>query len=111
MSPRYAITPADAAYDTRLTDFEHRVLACIGSHANGSGWCWINQKKLAERLGKVRETVNRAISKLCKLLYLEKVNRQSSEFGDDRSNICFFRVRMDGGEAPENSMNSVEPVS
>lgn len=103
MSPRYSIIPGNAPYDTRLTDFDFRVLGCIGRHTNEHGWCWINQSKLAKALGKSRETVNRAISKLCKpgFDYLEKVNRQSKEFGDKRSNLCLYRVRLDGGKAPE----------
>jgi hypothetical protein len=100
---RYSIVPGNAPYDKRLTDFDLRILACIGRHTNKNGWCWINQSKLADALGKTRETVNRSISKMCKpeYDYLEKVNRQAKEHGDKRSNICLYRVKMDAGEAPE----------
>lgn len=100
MSPRYSIVPGDTGYNTSLTDFDCRILVCIGSHTDKNGWCYLNQGKLAERLGKTRRGVNGSVRRLCELGYLEKRDLRSSENGSDRQNICFYRVVMDRGEPP-----------
>jgi hypothetical protein len=104
MSPRYSIVPGSASYDTRLTDFDYRVLGCIGRHTDGQGWCSISQTKLANALGKTREAVNRAVKHLCKLGYLQKHDYRSAEHGPKRQNICVYRVLMDTAPAPEAPM-------
>ena len=101
VSPRYSIVPGAAGYDARLTDFDCRVLLCIGRHTNAQGWCSISQKKLAAALGKSREATNRSIARLTKLQYLQKHDYRAAEHGDKRQNICVYRVMMDAALPPE----------
>jgi hypothetical protein len=101
LSPRYSIVPGAAGYDARLTDFDCRVLLCIGRHTNAQGWCSISQKKLAAALGKSREATNRSIARLTKLQYLQKHDYRAAEHGDKRQNICVYRVMMDAALPPE----------
>lgn len=94
--PRYSIIPGYAPYDRRLTDFDIRILSCIGRHTDSQGWCFVSQTKLAAALGNSRKAVNRSISKLTKLAYLEKHDMRSAKLhGERRKNICGYRVLMD----------------
>lgn len=110
MGPRYSITPGAACYDTRLTDFDCRVLMCVGRHTDAQGWCSISQTKLAAHLGKSREAVNRAIAKLVEFSYLQKHDYRAAEHGDKRQNICVYRVLMDTAKPPETVMDESDLV-
>lgn len=61
MSARFAILPAHAADDPELSTLELRVLIAIGRHLNRENEAWPSQTLLAEKLGKTRESINRAI--------------------------------------------------
>lgn len=73
--PRYSIIPADALADDRVTDLHLRVLAILASHSDANGWLQINQKNLAARAKKTRETINRAIRDLAAFGYVRKRGR------------------------------------
>ncbi len=88
--PRYTVIQADAV--DVLPVMPLKVLLIIGTHTNNMGWCRVNQRKLGERLGVSRETVNRAIRQLCKAGFLEKHDLRAKG-----QNICTYRVVMDRG--------------
>lgn len=95
--PRYSIIPARAIFDTRLTAFDVRVLAVLGTHTDRQGWCVIKQRTIAERLVATREGVNKALKKLIDCGWVEAVNQTSERFGKMAS---LYRVIMDHS-APE----------
>lgn len=100
VGPRYSIIPGHAPYDTRLKDFDVRVLACIGRHTSAQGWCNLNQGKMATLLGKTRRAVNGSVSNLTKFGYITKQDLRSLEHGAKRQNICVYRVIMDAAPPP-----------
>lgn len=110
MAPRYSIIPGDAVYDKNLTDFEFRVLGVIGRHSDNNGWCYLNQGKMAEKLGKARPSVNKAIKKLCANGYLHKEDNRSVKLGQKQQNICFYRIIMDRGEPPAELPSKIDEV-
>lgn len=101
--PRYSIMPADAFDDQRLGDLHIRVLGILGTHTDNNGWCEVNQKKIAERCGRARETVNRAIRDLCAFGYLRKTDRVTSSNG---RTISRYQVVMDREERPPHHVTS-----
>ncbi|BCG85341.1 hypothetical protein MesoLj113c_14510 [Mesorhizobium sp. 113-3-9] len=104
--PRYSIIPADALADDRITDLHLRILAILGSHSDGNGWLQINQKTLAARAKKTRETINRAIRDLVEFGYVRKFDR----IGDDnRRLISKYQVVMD--RDPVDEVVDVDPVT
>lgn len=90
--PRYSIIPGDALSDPNVKDSHLRVLAVLGTHTDRNGWCQVNQKSIAERVCKSRETVNRTIRDLCSLGYLRKEDRWSRNEG---RTISRYQVLMD----------------
>lgn len=105
--PRYFIGPADALRDERVTDLHLRVLAEMGSHSDRNGWLTINQKTMATRAKRARETINRAIRDLVKWGYLRKRGR----VGDDgRRLVNRYQVVNDRDEPSETAVH-VTPTS
>lgn len=102
--PRYTIIPNDAI--DQLEGIELKVLLVLGSHANNKGWCSVSQGRIAERLGRARETVNRAIKKLAELGYIEK-----RELSGPAGRTCFYRVILDRGEPDATQDLVVTPTS
>jgi hypothetical protein len=72
--PRYSVVPAAAIDDERVSNMSLRVLLIIGTHTDNNGWCQVNQRKIADRMGVRRETVNRCIGCLVECGYLRKVD-------------------------------------
>lgn len=91
MSPRFSIIPADAV--DALEGLDLKVLLILGMHTDNRGWCRVNQKKLADRVGVARETVNRIIRRLCKGGFVEKFDTRAIG-----QNISTYRVVLDRGE-------------
>lgn len=89
---RYSIIPGDAVIDQRVKDTHLRVLTILGRHTDRNGWCKVSQKKIADQIGKSRETVNRAVKQLCELGYLRKTNQYSQSEGQS---ISLYQVVMD----------------
>lgn len=69
---RFSIIQSRAVKDKKVSDAQLRTLNALGMYADQFGWCFPSQTRLAEDLGKSRESVNRDISALAKLGYVEK---------------------------------------
>ena len=94
--PRYSIIPAAAGTDRRFKGSDLQILVLIGRHTDRNGWCRLNQGKLAALLDLSRSTVNRSISRLCELGYLEIRQHFRADGGQAASS---YRVRMDVDDA------------
>lgn len=110
--PRYTIFQADAVFDRNLSDLQVRVLSVLGTHTDNNGWCEVNQRKLAEAVGRTRETINRVIRDLCEMGYLSKKDQTTSANG---RTISLYQVLMDRAPneppvAPPVSPTSQPPV-
>jgi hypothetical protein len=105
-SPRYSIIPGDALDDPKVTDLHLRVLALLGRHSDNNGWLQINQRTLAEKTGRSRETINRAISDLVDLGYVRKEARFSEK--DGRQMISSYQIIMDRS-TPSPSSRRAQP--
>lgn len=106
--PRYTIFQADAAFDKRLSDLQVRVLSILGTHTDNNGWCAVNQRKLAEAIGRSRETINRVIRDLCEFGYLTKKEQKTSANG---RTISLYQVLMDRPLVAQDAAPPVTPES
>lgn len=103
--PRYSIIPAAAVTDTRLQGRDLQVLCLIGRHTDRQGWCRLRQGVAADALKVSRSTVNRSISRLCELGYLEIRQHWRPDGGQGTSS---YRVRMDVDHVPEGDFVDVD---
>jgi len=85
---RFAIIPADAIDDLRLTGTDLRVLGVISYHLSRERGAYPKQKTIAERINITREAVNRCCARLKKFGYLQVV-KQSRTDGGQRENLYF----------------------
>lgn len=90
--PRYSIIPADAYADERMKDLHIRVLGILGTHTDNNGWCEVNQRVVAEKCGRTRETINRVIRDLCEFGFLSKQEQKTKANG---RTINLYQVLMD----------------
>ena len=98
---RYTLTPSSAAFDSRLSHVQYRILGALGSYTGKDRTAWPRQGEIAKRMGIDRKTVNRACKKLAEYGYLQ-VQPQFREDGSQTSN--FYLVLLDhyeGGVPPE----------
>lgn len=72
MSGHLAIIPARAVEDQRLGHAALRALLAFGRYTDRNGWCRVKQSTLAEILGVERRAVNKQITKLVELGYLQE---------------------------------------
>jgi len=93
MAPRYSITPGDMYDDPRITDGHLRVMGLFGRCSDANGWLQANQRNIAEKAGRSRETINRMIRELVEFGYLRKRQRFSGK--DGRQLINEYQVLMD----------------
>jgi len=70
-SGRFAIIPARAVDDPRLSRSSLAVLVTLGTYSDKAGWCWPSVSTLAVRLGVSERQVKRSLRELEKLGYLE----------------------------------------
>lgn len=92
-TPRYSIIPAAAVDDPKVSDLHLRILVLFGKASDNNGWLQVNQRLIAERTGRCRETINRAIRELVDLGYVRKKARFSGK--DGRQLINDYQVVMD----------------
>lgn len=85
---RFAIIPADAIDDLKLTATDLRVLGVIAYHANRDRSAWPKQKTIAARLKLTREAVNRSLKRLKQRGYVE-ITPQSRRDGGQRENVYY----------------------
>lgn len=87
---RYAVLPARAADDLRLSGLHLRLLTHMGRWNHRKGWLRISQTEIAERWGVSRQRLNMAIADLVTWLYVEK--RSQAETGEA---CCHYRTMID----------------
>lgn len=104
MSARFAIIPAWAVDDDRLTPAPLRLLLALGSYADAkTGWCHVKRKTLADRLGLSPSTISGHLRTLEDLGYVE-TKPQTYAHGGKRENeyrVLFDRPPGDVGSADE----------
>ena len=91
--PRYSIIPGDIFDDPRVTDGHLRIIGLFGRSSDSNGWLQVNQRRVAEKTGRARETINRMIRDLVDWGYLRKKQRFSGK--DGRQLINEYQVIMD----------------
>lgn len=106
--PRYSIVPADAYSDDRMKDLHIRVLGILGTHTNNNGWCELNQRVIAEKCKRSRETINRTIRDLCDFGYLSKKEQRTKANG---RTINLYQVLMDRPPRAQDAATPVTPAS
>lgn len=72
---KFAIVPMRALSDQRLHHQTVRVLALVCSYCNRAGITWVGQARIAEHLGVSKQAVNKAMSQLKAMGYLETVSK------------------------------------
>ena len=108
---RYAVLPATALLDKRLSLRDVSVLGALGIHTDKQGWCTPSQGRIGAMLGISRHTVAKSIVHLRDCGYLV-VSARRGDGGGQTSNL--MRVVMDLN-VPETCLryvpkNSVSPM-
>lgn len=86
-SERFAMVPATILFDTTMPPTLRLVYAAVALHADQTtGRCFFTQRKLAERLGMTRETLNKHLRRLVEAGHLDIISRTASDRGWDDSN-------------------------
>ena len=106
---RFAVIPASAIADKRLSLRELSVLAALGLHTDRNGWCWPSSSRLGEMLGVSGGMVRQAIASLAGYGYVDIQPRQRAD-GGQTSNL--IRVLFDT-QPPDEEMrvSDAPPVS
>lgn len=102
-TPRYSIIPGAAVDDPQVSDLHLRILTLFGKASDNNGWLQVNQRVIAERTGRSRETINRSIRELVDMGYVRKKARFSGK--DGRRLINDYQVVMDRAD-PRESLDS-----
>jgi DNA-binding transcriptional MocR family regulator len=98
MSARYAVIPAQAVGDSRLSRTGLALLCALSLHADRHGRAGPAQAALAARLGITRQAVGKYAKELEDLGYIEKERR----FGADGGELpCRYRLLSDIALPPE----------
>ena len=110
-SMRYAVLPATALLDNRLSLRDVSVLGALGIHTDKQGWCTPSQGRIGAMLGISRHTVAKSVAVLRECGYLV-VSARRGDGGGQTSNL--MRVVMDLN-VPETCLryvpkNSVSPM-
>lgn len=90
--PRYAIIPADAVTDEKLSGPDLKVLALLGRHIDRRGWCVRSQGRMADELRIARGTLQRSLGRLVDASYVE-VSHEKRRDGGQAANR--YRVILD----------------
>lgn len=104
---RFAIMPAAAVTDTRLSTRDLSVLAAIGVHTDRNGWCYPSLGRLGDMLGISRQAVQKSMRVLTAAGYVQAVAR-AREDGGQASNR--MRVLFDT-EHPQGAMRVAPPAT
>lgn len=86
---RFAVIPAAAVADSRLSLRELSVLAALGIYTDRDGWCYPSSESLGAMLGVSGQMVRRSMAELERHGYLQTTPR----YGDDGSRLS-NRVRV-----------------
>jgi biotin operon repressor len=102
---RFAVIPAAAVLDTRLSLRELSVLSALGLHTDKAGWCYPSSERLGELLGVSGAMVRRSIGTLQACGYVE-IRPRTNRDGGRASNL--IRVLFDA-EIPAQFLRQVAP--
>lgn len=111
---RFAILPAVAVYDSKLSHAAFRVLSVLASYSDRDGWAWPRLTEIGESLGMSKTTVSEHIGGLERLGYIE-VERRFYEHGGQRSSryrLVYDRWsqrRTRGSDPPNDGFGPAEP--
>ena len=105
MSARFAIVPARAVFDDRLSPSTLRVLNVMGVYGDKNGWCRPSLTTIGKKLNCTKQAVAKHIKSLSEYGYLEIHHRYRKD-GGRSSNL--YRILFDVGE-PENETLEDEP--
>ncbi len=94
---RFAIIPAQALLDTRLSPRHLSVLLAIGLDTDKVGWCFLSQETIGEILGLSTSMVNAVITTLESCGYLQIIN----QYNDLAKAVSMMRVKMDAIVEPQ----------
>lgn len=103
--PRYTIFAARAVFDERLTPFDIRVLAALGTYSDKQGWCYPSQGEIARRCSMSRQSVNTSLKRLTDAGYVQ-TTPQVTERGRQ---VSVYRVLLDI-QAPESALEAADPA-
>ena len=92
---RFAILPARAIEDDRLSRTHIRALGALGTFTDKNGWAWPSVGTMADALGVSRQLVSRCLHDLKAWGYVE-IRGRKGEDGGQTSNL--YRVLFDRGE-------------
>ena len=73
MSGKFAVVPAAATDDARLSASDLRVLATLATYADGNGYCLLPPSTIGHRLGMTGEAVSEHLLACVKAGYLEVI--------------------------------------
>src|SRR5262245_6939876 len=69
---RFAIVPAAALDDERMTGAALMVLCLLSTYADRQGWCWPHQETMATRLKVQQAAISKQIARLEEWGYIER---------------------------------------
>lgn len=104
---RFAIMPASAVTDARLSTRDLSVLAAIGVHTDRNGWCYPSLGRLGEMLGISRQAVQKSMRSLTAAGYVQTVARARDDGGQASNRM---RVLFDT-EHPEGALRVAPPAT
>ncbi|MBT3929043.1 MAG: MarR family transcriptional regulator [Rhodospirillaceae bacterium] len=109
-SGRFAVVPARAVEDRRLSPAALRVLCTLGTYGDRDGFCWPAMTAIAERIGISRQAVSQHVAVLQELGYLEIRPQKRNDGGDTvhHYRLLFDRALLAVREALDNENNSPE---
>lgn len=99
--PRYTLFAARAVFDERLSPFDVRTLAALGTYSDKQGWCFPSQGEIARRCSMSRQSVNSSIKRLVEHGYVQ-ATQQVTERGQQ---VSIYRVLLDLS-APESALSA-----
>lgn len=103
VSSRFAIVPACAVMDRRLSPRDLTVLCALGLHTDRQGWCYPSLSSLGTILGVTRQAIQRSIRTLGQAGYLQVQSR----FHDGAQTSNMIRVLFDYTPATSASREGV----
>jgi DNA-binding transcriptional ArsR family regulator len=109
-SGRFAVVPARAVEDRRLSPAALRVLCTLGTYGDRDGFCWPAMGTVAKRIGVTRQAVSQQITVLEELGYLEIRPQKRTDGGNTvhRYRLLFDRALLAVREALDNENNAPE---
>ena len=93
---RFAVLPARAFEDSRLSLSHLKALGIICTHTDKNGWAWPSVSRIAAVIGVSRQRTSKCIQEMKEWGYLEVRSQKRKTDGGQTSNL--YRVIMDHGD-------------